>query len=105
MLSLVKDVMTSVRERAQFTEVILVKEAHSGPKGTPDFLTPILAQILERVINDEFALDSRAFTVKVAAGVATISGVMSSAPVVFNLLDAIRLVDGVVAVRDRLSYP
>jgi CBS-domain-containing membrane protein len=210
MSSLVSDVMTrnvvSVRERAQFKEIILVmrerefsafpvldsddtvvgvvseddllvKEAHSGPKGTSGFLARILDQpkatglcagelmthpaivirpdatvaeaarmmhakhvkrlpvvtadgtlvgvvsrvdllgvydrpdseiqneILKRVIDDEFVLDSRAFTVKVAAGIATISGVMSSAPVAFNLLDAIRQVDGVVAVRDRLSYP
>jgi predicted transcriptional regulator len=90
MSSLVSDVMThnvvSVRERAQFEEIILVMRA----RGFSPFRLPVVTtdgtlvgvvsrvdllgvydypdseiqnEIIKRVIDDEFVLDSRAFTV------------------------------------------
>ncbi len=65
----------------------------------------IRAEILEQVIEAEFVLDRLAFKVIVSGGVATVSGPVHSQPVALSLLAAIRQVDGVVAVRDRLGYP
>jgi CBS domain-containing protein len=65
----------------------------------------ITREIVEEVIGTMFGLDSLAFDVKVAAGVVTLSGPVSREPVALSLLDQVRRVDGVVAVRDRLSYP
>jgi CBS domain-containing protein len=65
----------------------------------------IAKEILEQVVAGEFVLDSLAFKVTVTDGVATVSGPVDSEPVALNLLGEIRRVDGVVAVRDRLSYP
>lgn len=74
-----------------------------GVYDRPD--SEIKAEIRKHVIVDEFVLEAQAFNVTVVAGVVTMSGPVSTAPVALNLLDAIRQVDGVVAVRDRLSYP
>ncbi len=65
----------------------------------------ITKEILEQVIEAEFVLDRLAFKVTVSAGVVTVSGPVHSEPVAASLLAAIREVDGVVAVHDRLSYP
>jgi len=65
----------------------------------------IRTEILKRVIGTGFGLDSLAFQVRVVAGVVTIAGPVEREPVALSLLDAVREVDGVVAVRDRLSYP
>jgi len=65
----------------------------------------IKSEILDRVIDGDFLLDSLAFTVTVRAGVVTLSGPVDHEPVAVSLLDAVRQVVGVVAVRDRLSYP
>jgi CBS domain-containing protein len=62
-------------------------------------------EILEQVIEAEFVLDRLAYEVTVTAGVVTLSGPVGSEPVALSLLSAVRQVDGVVAVRDRLSYP
>jgi CBS domain-containing protein len=62
-------------------------------------------EILEQVIEAEFVLDRLAFEVTVTAGVVTLSGPVHSEPVALSLLATVRQVDGVVAVRDRLSYP
>jgi CBS domain-containing protein len=62
-------------------------------------------EIVTQLIDNEFLLDSRAFTVTVTAGVVTLGGPVDREPVALSLLDAVRRVDGVVAVRDRLSYP
>jgi CBS-domain-containing membrane protein len=64
----------------------------------------IRTEIIKQVIESEFVLDSRAFTVTVESGVVTLSGPVASEPVGLSLLDAIRQVDGVVTVRDRLHY-
>jgi CBS domain-containing protein len=65
----------------------------------------IEAEIRKGVIADQFVLDALAFDVTVASGVVTISGSVENQPVAVSLLAAIRQVDGVIAVRDRLSYP
>lgn len=74
-----------------------------GVYDRPD--SEIEAEIRKRVIVEEFVLDGLAFNVVVLSGVVTISGSVEHRAVALNLLDAIRKVDGVVAVRDRLSYP
>jgi osmotically-inducible protein OsmY len=45
-----------------------------------------------------------AFEVTVADGIVTISGTLPSGQVAHTILDAVRHVQGVVAVRDRFSY-
>lgn len=65
----------------------------------------IRTEILHRVIDAGFTLESRAFRVTVTSGVVTLAGPVDREPVAISLLDAVRQVDGVVAVRDRLSYP
>jgi len=74
-----------------------------GVYDRPD--SEIEAEIRKRVIVDEFVFDGLAFNVVVLSGVVTISGSVDHRAVALSLLDAIRKVDGVVAVRDRLSYP
>jgi len=65
----------------------------------------IQGEILKQVIESEFVLDRLAFTVTVDSGIVTLAGPVTSEAVALNLLDAVRRVAGVVAVRDRLSYP
>ncbi len=65
----------------------------------------IRKEILEQVIEAEFVLDNLAFEVTVTGGVVTVAGPVHRQPVALSLLAAIGQVDGVVAVRDRLSYP
>ncbi len=74
-----------------------------GVYDRPD--SQITEEIVTKLIGTEFLLDSRAFTVTVAAGVVTLRGPVDREPVALSLLDAVRGIDGVVAVRDRLSYP
>jgi CBS domain-containing protein len=64
----------------------------------------IRTEIIKRVIESDFVLDSRAFTVTVDSGVVTLTGPISSEDVALSLLDAVRQADGVIAVRDRLRY-
>ena len=65
----------------------------------------IRREITDEVIEGQFLLEKLAFTVVVSAGVVTIGGPVDHESVAVSLLDAIRAVDGVVAVRDRLHYP
>lgn len=74
-----------------------------GVYDRPD--SEIEAEIRKRVIRDEFVLDAQAFNATVVSGVVTISGSVDNRAVAISLLDAIRQVDGVVVVRDRLGYP
>ena len=62
-------------------------------------------EIVCEVIGSEFMLEKLAFTVTVASGIVTVSGPVESEAVALSLLDDIRNVAGVVAVRDRLHYP
>ncbi len=62
-------------------------------------------EITAGVIAGRFLLDPRAFEVTVKSGIVTMSGQAVSRIVALNLLGAVHHVEGVVAVRDRLSYP
>ena len=65
----------------------------------------IRQEITDNVIGDGFLLDPRQFTVTVQAGVVTVAGSPETAGLGHDLVQKIRHVQGVVAVRDRLSYP
>ena len=71
--------------------------------GRPD--DQIRADVIKNVIGHDFALDPDAFGVTVKSGIVTISGGVASHVAAAGLIDAIRYVEGVVDVRDRLSYP
>jgi CBS domain-containing protein len=64
----------------------------------------IRTEVAKRVIEGDFALDRLALTVDVIGGVVTVTGQAGSEAVAHSLLLAVRQVDGVVAVRDQLSY-
>lgn len=62
-------------------------------------------EIVNGVIAGLFVLDPLDFEVTVRSGIVTISGHTESRAVALGLLGAVWYVEGVVAVRDRLSYP
>ena len=65
----------------------------------------IRQEIIDNVIVDGFLQDPDQFTVDVQAGVVTLEGSPDSVALGHDLVGKIRHVQGVVAVRDRLSYP
>lgn len=65
----------------------------------------IYRDITEGAILDTTLSDPARFTVTVSGGIVTIEGVPETAAVGHDIIEAARHVDGVVAVRDRLSYP
>jgi CBS-domain-containing membrane protein len=65
----------------------------------------IQREIIQDLILGMFACDPARFTVTVADGIVTIEGAPEADVVGRNIIDAARHVEGVVAVRDRLSYP
>ena len=65
----------------------------------------ILAEITNEVILHRFLMDPALFMVTVSDGVVTIQGNPETADVGHQVVDAIRQVGGVVAVRDELAYP
>ena len=65
----------------------------------------IRAEIVDDVILHEFLIDPALFTVTVADGVVAIWGTPETADLGRNLMNRIRHVRGVVAVRDKLSWP
>jgi CBS domain-containing protein len=65
----------------------------------------IQRQITQDLIVGTFLCDPGRFTVTVKDGIVTIGGTPETAPVGHDIIDAARHVEGVVAVRDRLSYP
>jgi CBS-domain-containing membrane protein len=65
----------------------------------------ILKQITSDVILDTYLMDPLSFRVAVKDGVVTMSGDPESALAGHEIIDTIRHVEGVVAVRDRLDYP
>jgi CBS domain-containing protein len=62
-------------------------------------------EIVDDIIIGDCALNPDAFEVLVRCGIVTISGQAESKAVAVQLLEAIRHVQAVVDVRDRLSYP
>lgn len=65
----------------------------------------IRAEIADDVISAEFELDPELVVVIVRFGVVTVTGSVPSGAVAFRILDAIKHLEGVVGVRNRLSYP
>jgi CBS-domain-containing membrane protein len=65
----------------------------------------IRAEIVNDVILHEFLIDPALFAVTVADGVVTIQGTPETADLGRNLMNRIRHVAGVVAVRDELNWP
>lgn len=65
----------------------------------------IRREIEDKVIESAFALDNLGFTVTVSDGVVTLAGPVEREPVAVSLLQAVQQVDGVVTVKDKLSYP
>jgi CBS domain-containing protein len=65
----------------------------------------IRAEITDKVIVHDLLVDPRQFAVTVQAGVVTLEGTPESASLGHHLVRNVRHVQGVVAVRDLLSYP
>ena len=67
------------------------------------------AEIQHEITNDlilgTFLCDPARFDVTVKDGIVTIEGTPETTPVGLDVLDAARHMEGVVAVRDRLTYP
>jgi CBS domain-containing protein len=61
--------------------------------------------VVKEVLIGEFGLDEQMFVVTVKSGVVTITGQVGKRAVALSLLATIRYIEGVVAARDRLSYP
>jgi CBS domain-containing protein len=62
-------------------------------------------EITEGIILDTLLCDPSKFTVTVKDGIVTVEGMPETATVGHDLIEETRHVEGVVAVRDRLSYP
>jgi CBS domain-containing protein len=71
--------------------------------GRPD--ADIRWQILDKVIRGEFLIDPSAFSVSVQDGVVTLTGSPETAEVGHGIITVVRYLEGVVGVRDELSYP
>jgi CBS domain-containing protein len=65
----------------------------------------IRREITQTVILETILTDPARFTVDVKDGIVTIAGRPETTPVGHDIIRSIRHVEGVVAVRDRLSYP
>lgn len=65
----------------------------------------IQREITQDLILCTFLCDPGRFTVTVKDGIVTIEGTPETASVGYDIIDAIRHMEGVVAVRDQLSYP
>jgi CBS domain-containing protein len=61
--------------------------------------------ITEKIIFQEFLTDPARFTVTVQDGVVTLEGRPETADMGHDIVDVVRHMDGVVAVRDKLTYP
>jgi len=69
----------------------------------PDY--DIHDEIVKDIVAGELALDPYDFDVSVASGVVTITGQAASPAVATQLLDAVRHVEGLVSVRNRIACP
>jgi CBS-domain-containing membrane protein len=62
-------------------------------------------EITENIPRDSSLVDPARFTITVKSGIVTLEGKPANSLAGFNLVDAVRHMEGVVTVRDRLSYP
>ena len=62
-------------------------------------------EIIDNIILGMLLCDPSRFTVTVKDGIVTVEGMPETASVGHDMIDEIRHVEGVVAVRDRLNYP
>jgi CBS-domain-containing membrane protein len=62
-------------------------------------------EIIDNIVLGMLLCDPSRFTVTVKDGIVTVEGMPETACVGHDMIDEIRHVDGVVAVRDRLNYP
>jgi osmotically-inducible protein OsmY len=62
-------------------------------------------EVVKGVIVGEFGLDPEMFVVTVRSGVVTVTGSVDQRVDALEMLAAIRHLEGVVALQDRLSYP
>jgi len=65
----------------------------------------IRREILDQAIRHDLRTDPAAFTVEVKDGIVTVAGLAETSEFGDEIVQGIRHVRGVVAVRDRLSYP
>ena len=65
----------------------------------------IRREVTQDVIADGFFTDPARFTVTVHDGIVTLEGVPGSAVLGSSIVDQVRHLEGVVAVRDRFTYP
>jgi CBS-domain-containing membrane protein len=65
----------------------------------------IREDVLRQVVAGDFALDPATVKVTVTSGIVTIIGRVDSYDLACQLIDAVRHVDGVIEVRDRVIYP
>jgi CBS domain-containing protein len=66
--------------------------------------TDIWDQVLKLIASEEFGLDPDEFDVTVRSGVVTICGQVDRRDIALRLLARVRHAEGVVGIRDRLSY-
>ena len=71
--------------------------------GRPD--AEIRHHVSQDLILGTFLCDPGRFTVTVKDGIVTVEGTPETSTVGYDIIDAVRHMQGVVAVRDRLSYP
>jgi CBS domain-containing protein len=64
----------------------------------------IRKEIIDEVLLGEFLVDPKAFDLKVSSGIVTLTGMPETNEVGHEIVARVRHVQGVVAVRDRLSY-
>ena len=65
----------------------------------------IRREILDQVIRHDLHTDPAVFTVEVKEGIVTLEGVAETEEFGHEIVQQVRHVQGVVAVRDRLTYP
>ena len=65
----------------------------------------IRREVAQDVIADGFFTDPALFTVTVHDGIVTLEGAPGSAVLGSSIVDQVRQLEGVVAVRDRFTYP
>ena len=65
----------------------------------------IRREILDQVIRHDLNTDPAVFTVEVKEGIVTLEGVAETEEFGYEIVQQVRHVQGVVAVRDRLTYP